>query len=65
MGDPECQTILPKLESDLIDILLACCDEKLDETEIKWHNKKSLCVVLCSRGYPDKFEKEILIKNLK
>ena len=64
MGDPECQTILPKLESDLIDILLACCDEKLDETEIKWHNKKSLCVVLCSRGYPDKFEKEILIKNL-
>ena len=64
MGDPECQTILPKLKSDLMEILLSCCNEKLDETIIKWHNKKSLCVVLCSRGYPDKFEKEILIKNL-
>jgi phosphoribosylamine--glycine ligase len=64
MGDPECQTILPKLNSDLMDILMACCDEKLDATEIKWHNKKSLCIVLCSKGYPDKFKKKILINNL-
>jgi len=64
MGDPECQTILPKLDSDLLDIFLACCDEKLETTEIKWHNKKSLCIVLCSKGYPDKFKKDILIKNL-
>ena len=64
MGDPECQTILPKLDSDLIDILLACCDGRLSTTEIKWHNKKSLSIVLCSNGYPDKFEKEILIENL-
>ncbi len=64
MGDPECQTILPKLNSDFLDILLACCDEKLDEIEIKWHDKKSLCVVLCSKGYPDKFKKNVLIKNL-
>jgi phosphoribosylamine--glycine ligase len=64
MGDPECQTILPKLDSDLIDILMACCDGKLNTTEIKWHNKKSLCIVLCSKGYPDKFKKEILINNL-
>ena len=64
MGDPECQTILPKLNSDLLDIFIACCDETLDITEIKWHNKNSLCVVLCSKAYPDKFEKEILINNI-
>ena len=65
MGDPECQTILPKLKSDLLDILVACCVEKLDEIKIEWHdNKKSLCVVLCSKGYPDKFKKNILIKNI-
>ena len=64
MGDPECQTILPKLDSDLIDILLACCNEKLNKTDIKWHDKKSLCIVLCSKGYPDTYRKNILIKGI-
>jgi phosphoribosylamine--glycine ligase len=64
MGDPECQTILPKLNSDLFDILLSCCNENLHETEIRWHNKKSLCIVLCSNGYPDNFKKNIPIQNL-
>ena len=64
MGDPECQTILPKLKSDLIDIFLACCTGDLENVEINWHNKKSLCVVLCSRGYPDQFNKNILIPGL-
>ena len=64
MGDPECQTILPKLNSNLLDIFFACCDEKLNEVEIKWHNKKSLCIVLCSKGYPDEFKKNVEIKNL-
>ena len=64
MGDPECQTILPKLKTDLADILLACCEEKLDDINIQWLNKKSLCVVLCSKGYPDKFLKNIEIGNL-
>jgi phosphoribosylamine--glycine ligase len=64
MGDPECQTILPKLKSDLLKIFMSCCDESLDDVEIKWHNKKSLCVVLCSKGYPDKFKKNVLIKDL-
>ena len=63
MGDPECQTILPKLKSDLLEIFLSCCSEKLNQTEIQWHNKKSLCVVLCSKGYPDEFKKNILIAN--
>jgi len=64
MGDPECQTILPKLKSNLLEIFLSCCNEKLSETEIAWHNKKSLCIVLCSNGYPDQFNKNILIENL-
>ena len=64
MGDPECQTILPKLKSDLLEIFLSCCNEKLNETEIEWYSKKSLCIVLCSKGYPDEFKKNVLIKNL-
>ena len=64
MGDPECQTILPKLDTDLSDIILACCDGRLDQVKIDWNNKKSLCIVLCSKGYPDKFKKNIEIENL-
>ena len=64
MGDPECQTILPKLKTDLSDIFLACCNSKLNEIKIEWINKKSLCVVLCSKGYPDLFQKNVEIKNL-
>ena len=64
MGDPECQTIIPKLETDLAEIFLACCDGKLNEINIKWTNKKSLCVVVCSKGYPDTFKKNVEIENL-
>jgi len=64
MGDPECQTILPKLKNDLLDIFVACCEKKLDQIKIKWSDKKSLCVVLCSNGYPNKYNKNIEIKNL-
>ena len=63
MGDPECQTILPMLNSDLVDILEACVEQKLEQTKIDWKKKQSLCVVLCSKGYPDYFEKNIKIKN--
>ncbi len=65
MGDPECQTILPKLDSDLLDIFLTCCDGNLKETKISWNNKKSLSIVLCSNGYPDEYKKNILINNLE
>ena len=64
MGDPECQTILPKLKTDLLKIFLSCCNDKLNETKIEWHNKKSLCIVLCSKGYPDEFKKNVLIKDI-
>ena len=65
MGDPECQTILPKLKTDFLKILIACCDGKLNEISIDWLNKKSLCIVLCSKGYPDTYKKNIEIKNIK
>ena len=65
MGDPECQTILPKLNSSLLDIFLACCEGTLDQCAIKWHDKKSLCIVVCSKGYPDTFKKNVLIENLE
>ena len=65
MGDPECQTILPKLKTDLAEIINSCCNKKLADVNIEWTNKKSLCVVLCSKGYPDTYQKNVLIKNLE
>jgi phosphoribosylamine--glycine ligase len=65
MGDPECQTILPKLKTDLAEIIESCCNKKLADINIEWTNKKSLCVVLCSKGYPDTYQKKVLIKNLE
>ena len=65
MGDPECQTILPKLKSDLAEIFFACCEKKLDQVKIEWINKKSICVVLCSNGYPDTYKKNVKIDNIE
>ena len=64
MGDPECQTILPKLKSDFLEIILGCCSGELSNIEINWHDKKSLCIVVCSKGYPDKYKNNILIENI-
>ena len=64
MGDPECQTILPKLKTNLSEILLACCEQRLDKLKIEWLNKKSLCVVVCSKGYPEDFNKNVEIENI-
>ena len=65
MGDPECQTILPKLKTDLFDIIIAATDGKLDNLKIEWEDLKSLCVVVCSKGYPDEFKKNIKLENIK
>ena len=65
MGDPECQTILPKLKTDLFDVIIAAIDGKLDNLKIEWEDLKSLCVVVCSKGYPDEFKKNIKLKNIK
>ena len=65
MGDPECQTILPKLKNDLFDLVNSCVEKNLDKLNIDWSDNQSLCVVLCSDGYPDKFINEVEIKNLE
>ncbi len=65
MGDPECQTILPLLKTDLLDLILASCDGNLKEKNVEWYEKKSLCIVLCSKGYPESYKKNIDIPNLK
>jgi phosphoribosylamine--glycine ligase len=55
-GDPETQALLPLLETDFAEIVLAVTEERLDEIEIKWSGKHSACVVLASGGYPGKYE---------
>ena len=65
MGDPECQTILPKLENDFFEIIQSCIDERLKTTQIKWSENKSICIVVCSNGYPDNFENEVEITGLE
>jgi len=63
MGDPECQTILPLLKSDLLDLIISCCEKNLEKQNIEWYEKKSLCIVLCSNGYPESYKKNIEIQN--
>ncbi len=65
MGDPECQTILPTLNTDLMDILISCCDGTLNQIKINFSKSKSICIVLCSKGYPEKFQNNVEIKDLE
>lgn len=55
-GDPETQVVLPLLESDLLDIMLAVEEEKLTKEMVKFSNKSACCVVMASNGYPVKYE---------
>jgi phosphoribosylamine--glycine ligase len=64
MGDPECQTILPRLQTDFFDIIDAVINEKINSIDINWHDSKTLSIVLCSIGYPEKYENDKEIKNL-
>ncbi len=65
-GDPETQVVLPLLETDLIEIAEACVDGKLAEVNIRWKTGASVCVVLASKGYPEKVEngKIVIIEKL-
>ncbi|MDA9629890.1 phosphoribosylamine--glycine ligase [Candidatus Pelagibacter sp.] len=64
MGDPECQTILPKLKTDFAEVINSCVNKNLELLDLEWHDDKSICIVLCSNGYPDNFKKDVEIKNL-
>ena len=54
-GDPECQAVLPLLETDLLEIFMACRAGRLHEIEINWRDAHTCCVVLASGGYPEKY----------
>ena len=56
-GDPETQPILMRLKSDLLEVMLAVCDGKLDEVMLKWDPRPAVCVAMASKGYPDAYEK--------
>lgn len=63
-GDPETQSVLMRLESDLFDIFESVCDNRLAEQEIKWSDQRAVCVVLASGGYPGSYEKGKVISGL-
>ncbi len=65
MGDPECQTILPRLKTDFFEVIEACTNKNLKEIKLDWFEEKSICIVLCSKGYPDKYQNNIEINNLE
>ena len=56
MGDPECQVIMPRLKTDLLKILIAAVENKLDKIKIKWSRNKCMTTVLCAKGYPNKYK---------
>ncbi len=64
MGDPECQVILPRLKTDIMEIFLNTVNNKLKYTNIKWRKEKSMTIVLCSKGYPGSYAKNKKIKNI-
>ena len=65
MGDPECQVILPRLETDFLEIIDKAVNNNLKKLKIKWKKQKCMTIVLCSKGYPGKYEKNKLIQNMK
>jgi phosphoribosylamine--glycine ligase len=56
-GDPETQSVLPRMESDLLDIFLAATENRLAQIQIKWKPERAVCVVMASGGYPGSYEK--------
>lgn len=64
-GDPEAQVVLPRLKTDLIDIIQACIDGKLQSIDIEWEECATSCVVLASKGYPNDYKKGYEITGLE
>lgn len=64
-GDPECQTLMMRLDSDLVDLLYACATGTLDQQTVKWKHDPALCVVMAAEGYPGSYVKNTVIKGLE
>lgn len=63
-GDPEAQVVLPRLKGDLVEIVEACIDGRLDQVSIEWEDNAAVCVVLASGGYPVSYQKGFVIEGL-
>jgi phosphoribosylamine--glycine ligase len=65
MGDPECQPIMMRMESDLYEYMTYCVKGKMDELEdMRWSKRSAVCVVMASKGYPGNYEKGKVITGL-
>lgn len=64
-GDPETQVILPLLKTDLVTVMQACIDGRLDQIELEWEDQSCVCVVMASGGYPDRYQKGYPISGLE
>jgi len=64
-GDPECQPIMMRLKSDLVPLLEATIEGKLDRVQPDWYNEAAVCVVLCTNGYPGAYDKGKEIRGLE
>ena len=64
-GDPEAQVVLPRMKNDLIDVVEACIDGRLDEIDLQFTDDPCVCVVLASDGYPLAYEKGFPIRGLE
>ena len=64
MGDPECQVLMMRLKTDLLEIVDCATKNKLNNLKIKWNKKSCITIVLCAKGYPYKYIKDSEIKNL-
>ena len=64
MGDPECQVILPRLKTDIVKIFKNTITNRLKNTKIEWRKQKSMAIVLCTKGYPGSYKKNLLINNI-
>lgn len=64
-GDPEAQVVLPRMKNDVIDVIEACIDGRLNEIDLQFADNAAVCVVLASEGYPVKYEKGFVIHGLE
>ncbi len=64
-GDPEAQVVLPRMKNDILDVMEACIDGKLDQIDLEFEDNAAVCVVLASQGYPVKYEKGFPIHGLE
>ncbi len=64
-GDPEAQVVLPRMKNDIIDVMEACIDGKLDTIDLQFEDNAAVCVVLASDGYPEHYEKGKEIRGLE